>query len=966
MLSIPARWWIAGRALPRRFHLVIRTIGMLDLRPAGLGVLLFAVWASGAHAAPPELVRDLATRSVSPQGSVPNSFEAVDNRVVFVASEPGSGAEIWGSDGTEAGTRLLADVCPGPCGSGPQLLGRTGTLTFWIASPAGLGEPAQLWRSDGTLEGTWPLPSPEHPLRLNRQVGRLGDFLKYPAAVHRGALYLGACGDDVGDEDACGLWRTDGTSVGTVLVTGPPAFDEAVSIGRALIFRRGDALWKTDGTPEGTALLAGFETVPRGLTAAGRRAFFVAPDEGDELWVTDGTSAGTRPVTNFPGLRPFGVGLQLKIKALGNRLYVVANDRAHGREVWRSDGTPAGTRRITNLPNPDPFPLVNAAHLVAEAGNRIVVQAADLQGRLKLWSVQGNGATVAIEIRRDGAGYLASSALFATGGRVLFPATTELLGQELWSTDGTLKGTKLVRDFCPGTCGAEISLFWPVPRGAAFVAREGTLGPWQVWTSDGTPGGTLRESDFVQRGGAYQHTGIVEAGGLLFFAGRRTRDIRDTELWVAEDGHSRLVENIASDSASSTPHALTAVGNQLVFATSEGADGGPGLWKTQGTAASTTQVVDGAEVPSPICPLGVCGAVTLPGAGGLFFLDGQDRKLRWTDVISGNTADLLALPPGRAISRGLIGHQGQAFFTVGPGFELWRSDGTPEGTIPLVQLGDLWNAGPLLSFGSTPQGLVFGIGRLSGEGEIWITDGTPAGTRQVVTLPSPWRPSWRPFVTGPGGALYFLAWANSQGGTSLWTTDGTAAGTRMVQAWDVLEILDLAPLGEHLVFQAAAEEEELSGLWRTDGTPEGTVPFREMSFPTRNVPLHPGIRIKGLTLFGGRLYFAAEGGSEGFELWSTDGTAEGTRLVRDIHPAGSSSPEAFTVAGGRLYFSAYDPAHGIELWESDGTTAGTRLVHDLAPGLLSSLPQELTAVEDRLYFRADDGVHGTELWTVAP
>lgn len=538
----------AGVSFPRRFHLLIRKIDMRNLRLSGLGVLLLAVAAS-VQAAPPALVRDLAAGAGTPQGSFPHSFQVVGNRVVFVAGPTGFGTdEIWSSDSTEAGTRLLADVCPGPCSSGPQPLGRTAGLTFWIASPGGLVGPAQLWRSDGTLEGTWPLPSPEHPLRLNRQVGRLGEFLKYPAAVHQGSLYLGACGDD----GACGIWRTDGTPEGTVLVTeqapGPPAFDEALSVDGALVFRRGKALWTTDGTPEGTALLAEFATVPRSLTAAGRRAFFVAPDVGDELWVTDGTPAGTRPVTDFPGPRAFGVDTP-KIKALGNRAYVVAYDAAHGREIWRSNGTPAGTRRITDLPSSgDPFSGVSAAHLVAEVGDRIVVQAADRQGRRKLWSVRGNGPTVALEIRRDRAGYLApNTPLFATGGRVLFPATPELLGQELWSTDGTSQGTKLIRDFCPGACGADIESFWPVSRGAAFVAREGSLGPWQVWTSDGTAGGTLRESDFTRRGGASQYKEVVEAGGLLFFAGRRTRDIRDTELWAAEDGHARLVKNIAPD-----------------------------------------------------------------------------------------------------------------------------------------------------------------------------------------------------------------------------------------------------------------------------------------------------------------------------------------------------------------------------------------------------------------------------------
>ncbi len=87
--------------------------------------------------------------------------------------------------------------------------------------------------------------------------------------------------------------------------------------------------------------------------------------------------------------------------------------------------------------------------------------------------------------------------------------------------------------------------------------------------------------------------------------------------------------------------------------------------------------------------------------------------------------------------------------------------------------------------------------------------------------------------------------------------------------------------------------------------------------------------------FDGALYFNAndEAGPHGYELWRSDGTQEGTQLVKDINPGSSHSyPDYLTVFDGALYFSATNGTHGKELWRSDGTAAGTRLVKDIWEG----------------------------------
>ena len=92
-----------------------------------------------------------------------------------------------------------------------------------------------------------------------------------------------------------------------------------------------------------------------------------------------------------------------------------------------------------------------------------------------------------------------------------------------------------------------------------------------------------------------------------------------------------------------------------------------------------------------------------------------------------------------------------------------------------------------------------------------------------------------------------------------------------------------------------------------------------------------------------------------------------TLSFQDIRPGpGGSLPSNFTEVGGLVYFRADDGTSGRELWVSDGTADGTRLVEDIWPGPGDSFPTELAEIGGLLYFQADDGVSGRELWTFAP
>ena len=458
------------------------------------------------------------------------------------------------------------------------------------------------------------------------------------------------------------------------------------------------------------------------------------------------------------------------------------------------------------------------------------------------------------------------------GGKLYFQATDPWYGAELWVTDGTVAGTYRVKDINSGSGSSSPNNLTVMGSTLFFSASDGSTGS-ELWKSDGTEAGTV------------------------------------------------LVKDINGGSGGSSPANLTVMGTTLLFAANDGSTGVE-LWKSDGTTAGTSQVKD-----------------IYPG---------------------GNTSS--SSPANLTVMNGVL------YFSANDGTtgaELWKSDGTTAGT---SQVKDIYSG----STASSPTALTVmnGVLYFSANGgatqgaELWASDGTSGGTVLVKDIRAGATGSSPALLTAIGSTLYFRANDGSTG-VELWKSDGTSVGTVLVK--DIYSgassstPANLTAMGSTLYF-AATDGSSGIELWKSDGTTAGTVRVKDINGSGNGLTT-----TTPLTVMNGALYFPATDGSNGIELWKSDGTTGGTVLVKDINGGSGNGLVAnaayLTVMGSTLFFAANDGVNGKELWTSDGTTVNTAMLKDIAQGSEGSSAMYLTPMGSAVYFTAQDVLGNGELWS---
>jgi ELWxxDGT repeat protein len=234
--------------------------------------------------------------------------------------------------------------------------------------------------------------------------------------------------------------------------------------------------------------------------------------------------------------------------------------------------------------------------------------------------------------------------------------------------------------------------------------------------------------------------------------------------------------------------------------------------------------------------------------------------------------------------------------------------------------------------------------------EPWIADATTGEARLLRDIAVGSARSHPDFLFANEDLAYFVA-KDETHEYNVWVTDGTEEGTVVFEGFyppdGPVTVYRLVQLGNNLYYSSP------SGLW---------VKSLERKGYSRQL-LGPEFKTTILGAGSSQVFLVNFREKTGWELWTTDGTTEGTRMVKDIdgEPTTSLSPP-WVVEGDNVYIVADDGVHGGELWRSDGTADGTWMVGDVWPGPRTSDPAELTAVGGSVWFTANDGVHGHEPW----
>ena len=438
-----------------------------------------------------------------------------------------------------------------------------------------------------------------------------------------------------------------------------------------------------------------------------------------------------------------------------------------------------------------------------------------------------------------------STNLIKIGDLVYFTA-----GDALWRTDGTKTGTILLKSGF-GTL-RELTEF----KGMAIFVQER---PEELWRTDGTPEGTIRLKSFTQN---YLHI-YDQTPNYVFFRGYESGT--GTELYRTDGTPTGtiLVRDIYAGPGSGYQGEGVAVGNYFFFP-GRAEQQGEELWKSDGTTAGTTLVKD-------INPG--------PGTG---FRHGGEFSFNNKFYFNGYTPE--------------------------NGTEPWVSDGTPENTILLKDTKPGPDSPWQVHYHIANNGILYFSSYPNSESdisytELWKTDGTPPGTVQYYSLTqeSPYSHWFSRFLIY-NGEVHFVD--NYEDEISFWRTDGTTEGTNnfisystsnaSVAFWKVVK--------NNILFYLNAGGTPHT-FDRTDGTKSGTATFATFGSGAYDQGPRTVTKVSDLVFYGDHAEPASTDISMNnwFQLFQADGFT--ATPVRDFHGGSYIGTDNIVDFNGKVLFT---------------------------------------------------------------
>jgi trimeric autotransporter adhesin len=846
----------------------------------------------------------------------------LNNNMLFVADGYNTngdyvGTELWKTDGTNAGTSLLADINSGGGSSNPTLLTVIGNYAYFSAYNPSTGN--ELWSTDGNT------------------VNFLGDIASGTNSNH----YY---------------------------------FDSFAALGTTkMIFKAfnnsfGTELWITDGTEAGTFILKDISSGSTStniydLTNIGSKVYFSAndPTYGVELWVTDGTSDGTHMVLDIYSPSCLSCSsYPTNFRELNGNLIFTAQSSALGTEIWKSDGTAAGTSVLKNI---YPSSTSSDPQYLTKVGSKIFFTAENgIVGR-ELWATDGTsaGTNLVKDINQNNSvGNLSfpnnNSVFINVNGTLFFLANSGIEGYELWKSDGTTSGTLLVKDFLPTSLSGSYSNFMVAGSKLYFIVDEN--GVKKMCVSDGTPNGSQALNTIapnVDMSNAYPLIGI---GNTLYFTAFHS--LYGYEIYKT-DGTSAgtsFLKDIKTDPFSNFGFSRTVSNdNSLLAFNYNNNKNGMQIWRTDG---STLGTIEAANInPYPILNPNVS---TEYYAGTSSIGQIVNFKNEFYITINGSIWKTDGINPP-VIFKGSNSYglnystntmavsNGKLFFHNPDDKELWATDGSEAGTYLVKEIAgefDYIEPTRLIDV----NGILFFRAYDATNGyELWKSDGTTGGTVLVKDI-TPGNSStvyYENDYVKVGNKLYIKSGFFSP--YQLFVSDGTSVGTFPVKSSN-LSMGILTNLNDNLLIFSSTDPTYGTELWSSNGTVGGTNMVKDIyigsnsSSPT----MYTNNRFE-FAVYNSKAYFRAYDGVSN-KFYVSDGTNIGTYSISNF------IPNTFCSTPFGMFFNTFSNS-GI--YKSDGTTNGTILVSDI---VTEGFYANFYYSKNLLYFLASTATTGTEIFVM--
>lgn len=437
---------------------------------------------------------------------------------------------------------------------------------------------------------------------------------------------------------------------------------------------------------------------------------------------------------------------------------------------------------------------------------------------------------------------------------------------------------------------------------------------------------------------------VLASNNKVYFAARE--DFGDLNLWVTDGTNAGTQEVAAVRFDNYSFEEYKTIGDYLYFQGNTTADGRE-LWRTDGTLLGTEffasaddsdYVNVGAPAGAEPIAFSILGDKLLY-RGVISSVNNSNKIARYLafDSVNEIVTQVSSSSVSSQKANNVATFNGESYYyenTFGPTVTtLYKTDGTNLATAVI----SMNSYGTMKDFTEVNGELYF----IFDDNALWKTDGTTIGTVELRVFTGLVGTSEGNFtgvntMISFNNNLYFVA-DDGINGRELWVSDGTSVGTVLLLDLDGTAA-STSPSEFHiingqLVFLSSEGGASTDGVWVSDGTALGTSRISN-TLVNGDVSYYSGNEtgrakfVSSLNV----LFFTGNDGVNGSELWVTDGTALGTKMVKNMSTVGSSNPSIFRSANGFMVFGAKDDDGHAKLWRTDGTNAGTSLIKDINAG----------------------------------